>query len=314
MSSPARSISAPSNVRIIGRIENPSEEFFRQNYVEKGLPVVIANAKPRSAQWDWNFSNLGRLAGDCLIPVYDWGGEGPTVQDNFLIKQMKLREAIKQATSVTKTSEQRFAVCQLPIEALPPLAEAYQVPPFLKNATKIDRLPMPFRESPRCALFISFFRGIHFHNGREAVAQLLTGSKKFTLYHPKDSRYLYPRKLIGSGLSWFDETEAVFCSEIPFEQGVEAIDRKKFPLFERATPFEVELKAGESLYIPSHWWHFTHAHEPSAVIVEFWDAPLRRWGYPIAWRSLIMKPYRKYLYWQLLKLKTFSRNQQVLGR
>jgi len=43
-----------------------------------------------------------------------------------------------------------------------------------------------------------------------------------------------------------------------------------------------------------------------------WDAPLRRWGYPIAKRSLIMKPYRRYLYWHLLRLKKFSRNQQVL--
>jgi hypothetical protein len=314
MSSPALSVATQpttGNVKQIERIDNPSEEYFRQNYVEKGIPVVITGSKPRLPQWDWQFDNLKRLAGDCLIPVYDWGDSGPTVQDNFMIKEMKFADAIKQATAVTRTTEQRFAVCQLPIESLPPLAERYQVPSFLKNATKLDHLPIPFGETPRCALFISFFRGIHFHNGREAVAQLLTGHKKFTLYHPKDSRYLYPRK---PGMAWFDETEAVFCSEIPFEEGLDAIDREKFPLLDRATRYEVDLKAGESLYIPSHWWHFTSAYEPSAVIVEFWDAPLRRWGYPIAWRSLIMKPYRRYLYWHLLKLRAFSRNQQVLEK
>ncbi|MCP6760025.1 MAG: cupin-like domain-containing protein [Fischerella sp. CENA71] len=296
----------------IDRIENPSEAFFRKNYVERSRPVVIVNTQPRPAQMDWNFEYLSRVAGDHFLPVYDWGDKGPTVNDDFVIRQMKLAELIEYATRVISTSNQRYSICQLALEEVPPLAQEYQTPTILENAERLDRLPAPFRESRRIALFISFFRGIHWHNGREVLAQLLTGRKKFVLYHPKDSRFLYPRKLIDSGLAWFDETEAVFCSEIPFENGIENIDRRRFPLFEQATPIEVELKAGESLYIPTHWWHFTNALEPCIVIADFWDAPLHRWGYPIAWRSLLMKPYRKYLYRRLLRFKMFSRNQQVL--
>lgn len=303
-----------ASTSVIERIENPSEDYFRQNYLEKSRPVVIVNTEPRAPQAGWDFENLRRLAGDCVVPVYDWGAKGPTIQDDFVIKSMKLSEAIGHAMRVTNAATQRFSVCQLPIESLPPLAKEYRTPAFMENGEKLDRLPVPFREARRRALFISFFRGIHWHNGREAVAQLLTGRKKFILFHPQDSRFLYPRKLMDSGLAWFDETEAVFCSEIPFENGIQAIDRRRFPLFDRATPLEVELNAGECLYIPSHWWHFTVAREPCVVIVEFWDAPLRRWGYPIAWRSLIMKPYRKYFYWHLLRLKKFSRSEQVLNR
>jgi len=51
----------------------------------------------------------------------------------------------------------------------------------------------------------------------------------------------------------------------------------------------------EEVYVPTHWWHFTMAESPSLVAVTFWDAPLRRWQFPLAWRSVLMKPYRKYL-------------------
>jgi hypothetical protein len=297
----------------IDRIENPSEEYFRKNYVEKGIPVVVVNNRPRLAQHQWDFEYLKKTVGDRVVPVYDWGHEGPTVNDHFEITQMTMAQAIQECTKVKSTAGQRYSVCQLSInQYLPELAEQYQLPPVLEHALELDRLPEPFSETDRRALFISFFRGIHWHNGREVLAQLINGRKKFILYHPRDSRYLYPRKLLRSGLAWFDENEAVFCSDIPFEDGVDSIDRERFPLFERAIPLEVDLEAGESLFIPSHWWHFTTAHVPCVLVAHFWDSPIRRWGYPIGWRSLIMKPYRKYLYQRVLTWKKeYSRNSKI---
>lgn len=299
----------------IDRIENPSEAFFRENYLEKGRPVVIINSRqPRPVQLDWDFESLNLMAGDWEIPVYDWGVMGPTIDDNFVITHMKLSEAIEHARRITCVANQRYSVCQLSLNLIPPLAKAYQRPLFLENAGKIDRLPAIFHEPWRRALFISFFRGMHWHNGRDVIVQVAAGRKKFVLYSPKDSRFLYPRKLVDSPLAWFDETEAVFCSEIPFEKGIENIDSAKFPLFKYATPLEVDLSSGDSLFIPTHWWHFTYALEPCVIIADFWDAPLRRWGFPIAWRSLIMKPYRKFLYRSLLKLKKFSKNEKILNQ
>jgi len=296
----------------IERIEDPTEELFRANYLEKSRPVVIVNSSKLNQQ-KWSFEHLIRVAGQCEVPVYDWGEQGPTVNDEFQIAPMKLADAIEEARKAYSTRTQRYSVCQLSINRyLPALAKEYQSPPILANIDKLDRLPGLFSETERRALFISFFRGIHWHNGREVIAQLTDGQKKFVLYHPRDSRFLYPRKLHKSGVAWFDENEAVFCSEIPFEDGIDAIDRQRFPLFDRATPYEVTLEAGESLYIPSHWWHFTKAVVPCIVIAHFWDAPLRRWGYPIGWRSLIMKPYRKFLYDDVLKWKQKYTNRSKI--
>jgi hypothetical protein len=299
-------------VGVIDRIDNPSEEFFRRTYLDRSRPVVIRQTESKPAQFDWTFDHLARMVGDCTVPVYDWGPQGPTIEDRFEIVYMKMAEAIRHATAVTSTATQRYAVCQLPVEFVGDLAATYRSPSFLEHVDTLDRVAFPFREPHRRALFISFFRGIHWHNGRDAVAQMLTGRKKFILYDPRDSKYLYPRRLVKSGRAWFDETEAVFCSEIPFELGADAIDHERFPLFRQARPYEVEVEAGESLYIPSHWWHYTTAIEPCVVAVEFWDAPLKRWGFPIAWRSVLMKPYRKYLYHRLVKLKAFSRDREVL--
>lgn len=299
----------PASAEMVARVERPDEELFRKNFVEKGLPVVIAGTAYNQDGIDWDFDWLSKVAGDHLVPVYDWGSAGPTVNDDFVIIKMKLAEAIEQTRNVASTAAQRYSVCQLPIEALPPVMAEYRRPDFLANSESLDQLPGIFRERPRIAMFISFFRGIHWHNGREAVARVLNGRKRFILFHPRDSRFLYPRRFIGSGLSWFDETEAVFCSEIPFEQGIEAIDRRSFPQFDKATPYVADLKPGDALYIPTHWWHFTNAIEPCIVLVHFWDAPLRRWGYPIARRSLLMKPYRKFLYRRMLRFKSFRRNQ-----
>lgn len=299
--------------RPIDRIVNPSEELFRSEYLEKGRPVVIVQNAPRLAQHDWTFEYLTRTVGDCVIPVYDWGSAGPTVNDHFKIVEMPLARALEHCCSVSSTETQRYSVCQLSLDRhLKRLAAEYQVPETLRCAGELDGLPGIFSESERRALFVSFFRGMHWHNAREVLAQLVNGSKRFVLYSPSDSRYLYPRRLLRSGLAWFDEDEAVFCSEIPFESGIENIEHERFPLFKRATPYEVELRAGESLFIPSHWWHLTHASEPCVLVAHFWDAPLSRWGFPMGWRSMLMKPYRKYLYQNVLRWKhTYSLRSKI---
>jgi hypothetical protein len=307
----AETVSKP--VTTIDRIENPTESFFRENYLEKGRPVVIVNTENQPSQLTWDFERLVEYAGHCKIPVYDWGEKGPTVHDEFVITHMPLREAVGFARQVVSPETQRYSVCQLSLSQVPPLRERYRVPAVLEHSDELDRLPWPFRETRRRALFLSFFRGMHWHNAREVIAQVAAGRKRFVLFSPEDSRYLYPRKFLADPLAWFDETEAVFCSEVPFEDGIENIDHDRFPLFRKATPIEVELGPGDSLFIPTHWWHYTYALEPCVLIADFWDAPLRRWGWPIAWRSLIMKPYRKYLYRQLLKLKKFSRDERILG-
>lgn len=272
--------------------------------IDRRRPAIITDADDSAEQWTWNFDLLRREVGSTEVPVYDWGESGPTVDDHFVIRRLPLRVALDELEG---SPNPRYSVCQLPVGNVGGLGDHYRTPSWIE-AAKRRRQPIAFfREPPRSALFLSHFRGIHWHNGREAVAQVLEGKKRFVLFAPSDTRSLYPRRLRDAGLAWFDETEAVFCSDIPFELGLDAIDLDRFPRYARATPIEVVVEAGEALFIPSHWWHFSMALAPSILVVEFWDAPVRDWGFPIAWRTFLMKPYRKYVYPRIRRTSRITR-------
>jgi hypothetical protein len=293
-----------SGAKPLARISASEGRAFREHFLERGVPVVIGPSDPPLPQFSWDLDVLRQRVGDQIVPVYDWGDVGPTVLDEFEITRMPLADFIDYAKTVERTDTPRLAVSQLPIDMyLPGLDAEYRPPDWIAESLARDRLPAIFRERPRIALFITFFRGMHWHNGREVIAQLTGGRKQFVLFSPDQWRSMYPRRLWKSGLRWFDEHELVFCSEIPFERGFEHIDLDEFPLFRHAQPYEVVLQPGETLYIPPHWWHMTQALEPCVVIAHFWDAPLRRWSYPLGFRSAVFKPYRKYLYGKVLTAK-----------
>ncbi|MCP3979047.1 MAG: hypothetical protein GY716_06900 [bacterium] len=272
--------------------------------MDRRRPAIIIDACDGVEQSSWSFDFLRREVGSTQVPVYDWGDSGPTVEDDFVIRRLPLSVALDELEG---SSNPRYSVCQLPVGNVGDLDAHYRTPSWIDAAKRRARPIVCFREPARSALFLSHFRGIHWHNGREAVAQVLEGKKRFILFAPSDTPYLYPRKLRDAPLSWFDETEAVFCSEIPFELGLDSVDLDRFPKYERATPIEVVVEAGEALFIPSHWWHFSMALAPSILVVEFWDAPIRDWGFPIARRTFLMKPYRKYVYPRIRRASRISR-------
>lgn len=300
-----------NEIEYVDIIHDISPEVFKREYVEKCRPCCIRLSETKKPpQFGWSFNHLTKIAGDYNIPVYDWGDKGPNTDDEFNIVKRKLGEALAAVNNTNQQDEQHIAISQLPIESCPPIAKEHRDPYFLSEAicTKNKFLPWLFTESRRDAIFVTTFRGIHWHNGRDALAQICEGEKRFFFFSPDQTRFLYPKRFLSSPLAWFDETEAVFCSEIPFENGLD-VDLERFPHFAKATPMIIDVKAGDALYIPSHWWHFTVARSPSIVSVTFWDAPISRWQFPLALRSLLMKPYRKYLFRRLRRLSLFSRSK-----
>lgn len=47
-------------------------------------------------------------------------------------------------------------------------------------------------------------------------------------------------------------------------------NQDKFPLFKKASPLRFTLNKGDSLYIPSNWWHWVKSYGDRSISVNFW--------------------------------------------
>jgi hypothetical protein len=91
---------------------------------------------------------------------------------------------------------------------------------------------------------------------------VLRGEKEVTLFHPRESRNLYPC--------------SPFAEIGPMNSRVDLddVDASRFPRVARAPRWQTTVRAGETLYIPPRVWHFVRSHgESVAVNIWFWTEP-----------------------------------------
>ena len=72
------------------------------------------------------------------------------------------------------------------------------------------------------------------------------GDKEFILYAPDQKEFMYP-----------DPNNP----RMSLVNNIHEPDLEKFPLFKNAKALKVIVHPGESIYIPSGWWHTTYSHD-----------------------------------------------------
>ena len=102
--------------------------------------------------------------------------------------------------------------------------------------------------------------------GDNVVVQV-SGRKRWTLFPPSDTPYLYPLRVP------FEES-SVFS-----EVNVASPDLTRHPLFAKCHGVRVTLSPGDALFVPRHTWHFVEGLD-TAVAVNLWcpvpgDVPQR---------------------------------------
>ncbi|ELU03608.1 hypothetical protein CAPTEDRAFT_166923 [Capitella teleta] len=93
--------------------------------------------------------------------------------------------------------------------------------------------------------------------GCNLVAQI-HGRKRWVLFPPSDTCYLYPTRIPYEESSIFSRVN------------VTAPDIMEHPLFKGSHPTVVELKPGEVLYVPRHWWHYVESVDPVTISINSW--------------------------------------------
>ena len=104
------------------------------------------------------------------------------------------------------------------------------------------------------------------HDNHGNFACQFLGNKSWVFFPPAAEQYLYTTR---SGVYWSKVVDP------------RAVDPESWPLFHKAEPLALEanLRAGDMVYVPNHWFHFVVNRSPS-LMINFWVKKFqadRRW-------------------------------------
>ncbi|XP_039611163.1 HSPB1-associated protein 1 homolog [Polypterus senegalus] len=84
------------------------------------------------------------------------------------------------------------------------------------------------------------------------------GRKRWLLFPPDDTPYLYPTRIPYEESSVFSKVN------------VANADLQRFPAFINSRAHVVTLHPGQVLFIPRHWWHYVESIDPFTVSINSW--------------------------------------------
>lgn len=84
------------------------------------------------------------------------------------------------------------------------------------------------------------------------------GRKRWHLFPPEDTPFLYPTRIPYEESSVFSKINVVNP------------DLKCFPQFQKARRHMVTLSPGQVLFVPRHWWHYVESLDPVTVSINSW--------------------------------------------
>jgi hypothetical protein len=209
---------------------------FLNEYVTRNRPVIIADAAPEwpaLRTWTPQFfkENLGSRQVDVTYGVSRPLGE---VIDGVLLSTPE-----KPGPYLHKV-----IIHQHMPELLPDLTpeNAYSFPG--RYASPL--MPKRFRRPDGYLKLLiggvgSKFPLMHFDSDNaNAMITEIYGDKEFVLFSPEDTPFLYPH------------TEKGNTAQV---EDLDHPDLERFPLFAKATQYRGVIHPGESLFVPSGWWH-----------------------------------------------------------
>ncbi|XP_049734092.1 HSPB1-associated protein 1 [Elephas maximus indicus] len=84
------------------------------------------------------------------------------------------------------------------------------------------------------------------------------GRKRWHLFPPEDTPFLYPTRIPYEESSVFSKINVVNP------------DLQRFPQFQKARRHMVTLNPGQVLFVPRHWWHYVESVDPVTVSINSW--------------------------------------------
>ena len=274
----------------IDRLEYPPKDLnFFLDYVTQSRPVIFTRAmEDWPALKKWTNEYLLQTMGDSPVEVdlspnqlYHQPTEG------YIVRSTKelwpFSRYLKHLENRTMSKQKYYATIQQ--------QEMHTTFKNLEPDVRIPEFPVPLQVS-NVNIWISA-QGkkslLHFDVYENLLCQV-AGEKTLVLYDPMQLPLLYPMdmkerdfvfkgddfKSCGAGICTRDlNNEVDNFSPV----NVAKPDLKRYPLFAKAKPINITLKAGEMLYLPSFWWHSVTSTADSQnrnIAVNIWYHPHSR--------------------------------------
>ena len=230
-------------------VEDITQEEFRKKYLIPRKPVVIRNmAKSWPAYQKWTMEYMKETVGDVEVPLYDSSKADPSAPINASAAKMKFGDYIDLIQR--EPTDLRIFLFD-PIKSAPKLLEDYLSPKELMGGF-LDKYPNMFFGGKGSVTFLHYDIDMahifHTHfNGRKHI--LLFD------YKWKDRLYKIPY--------------ATYALE---DYDISNPDFEKFPALDGVEGIECFLEHGDTLFMPTGWWHWMKYLDGSfSISLRAWD-------------------------------------------
>lgn len=233
-------------------VKDISKEDFEKNYLNTRKPLIIKNmSKSWPAYEKWNFDYMKTVVGDRTVPLYDSAKADPAKPINAAATEMKFADYIDLIRH-TPTDLRIFLFD--PIKQAPKLLEDYRAPKDLMGGF-LDSYPNMFFGGKGSVTFLHYDIDLahifHTHfNGRKHVI----------LFENKWKERLYQIPYATYALEDYD---------------IEQPDFNKFPALRGVKGMEAYLEHGDTLFMPTGYWHWMKYLDGSfSISLRAWDKSL----------------------------------------
>lgn len=255
MNKTAQTKFSSTEVSRIERINNPTSEVFKRNFLSSSKPVIITG---KMSGWKahslWTADYLNAAVGNTQFDI--------SVSKNRIFtgdpetgfapsrKRMKFSEFMNWVLQKNKLTDEYYYLQQHPIATkFPELIQDIETPDYFEKklifATNIW-LGTSGNISP-----------LHYDISDNLLAQV-NGRKRILLFAPQQTSLLYPFPA---------HSKTPHLSQV----NIDHLDTEKFPKFQTARCLECVLEPGEMLFIPFFWWHQVYSLDELNISVNFWS-------------------------------------------
>ena len=237
----------------IDTVDNISREDFVENYLKPHKPLIIRKATQSwPALQKWTFDYLKETFGDQIVPLYDSSKADPSKPINAAALEMKFGDYIDLIQ--TQPTDLRIFLFD-PIKHAPALLEDYRSPTDLMGGF-LDKYPNMFFGGKGSVTFLHYDIDLAhiFHTH-------FNGRKRVMLFDNKWKERLYCIPFATYALEDYD---------------IENPDFKKFPALDGVEGQEAILEHGDTLFMPTGYWHWMKYLDGSfSISLRAWD---KSWG------------------------------------